>query len=749
MLDVLTQLWKPDDPVSVPTTPCPSSPSFPFPSPSPCPPGRLMSLPMTPAPTCPSGSQPSSQSQRSAAFWSGSMPSSQASSSAIPSQVSQVFGAATREEPKRKKTKYRGSMLRDDLQEILDRQQRNPWNSESTTEDISLDFFSGRLPGPNASERQEEASVNSDAIQECRNLVTEKEAAEDARAWQEILAAQGRSTFAKKSEVGSSCLIAQKDTQQPEPNVSENCSIALANSVPGLEAQERAPYAHGSTVPIITEKEPAQGETAKGTSRASSPLTAVESESGNALSLALQAADLDCLRRCETPANDEGNTQRKGTPPRCTSTVPVAQADAVSIADVFQQKADVPGPNLSPGPVSSSPPSLFREPPATTRNKAHIESIINHDSDPNPTQPERITMLSPMPSTRMVTPSEPSKAIEPPTDTPIRTQPPTVESKGDNALVYPTGSCWSSGQPVVAWVEQARGQKRLSTDDDRSSRKKQKVQKVGKRMPPNDPAESSMLEDESSAAILTVTAPRTVGKETEPVENSTKPQTPVATPDDKQGSDDHSFEILPSAPHDFKGKSKNQENMPQGETTRPPIVSLRIKIPEGYTGISTGEKAISPSRPPMSNFRRMVQAGLPMGTPEADMAEPTPEVLSGALDQVRARECSTPRIRLRLGKGKETGEAAGRTKAKAKRRPAAETDQKERDTNGTPEVDRVGIGISTGWARLTSTQFRINTGMLEAGRSSELGQRQGRTGDGRLTTGNERIGERESSGARI
>jgi hypothetical protein len=707
-----------------------------------------MSLPMTPAPTCPNESQPSSQSQQSAAFWSGSMPSSQASSSAIPSQVSQVFGEATREEPKRKKTKYRGSMLRDDLQEILDRQQRNPWNSESTTDNTSLNFFSGRLPGPNASERQEEASVNSDAIQECRNLVTEKEAAEDARAWQEILAAQGRSTFAKKSEVGASCLIAQKDVQQPEPNVPESCSIALADSVPGLEAQERVPYAHGSTVPIVTEKEPA-GEKAKGISRASSPLTAVESESGNALSLALQAADLDCLRRCETHANDEGNTQRKGTPPRCTSTMPVAQADAVSIADVVQQKANAPGPNLSPGLVCASPPSLFKEPPATTRNKAHIESIINHDSDPNPTQSEPITMLSPRPSTRIVTPSEPSKAIEPPTDTPIQTQSPTVGSQRDDVLVYPTESCWSSGQPVAAWVEEARGQKRLSMDDNGSSRKKQKVQKVVKRMPPNDPAESSMLENEPNAAILTVNAPRTVGKETEPMENSTKPQTPVTTPDDKQGSDDHSFETLPSAPHDFKGKSKTQENMPQGETTRPPIVSLRIKIPEGYTGISTGEKAISPSRPPVSNFRRMVQAGLPMGTPEADMAEPTPEVLSGALDQVRAGEHLTPRIRLRLGKGKETGEAAGRTKAKAKRRPAAETDRKERDTNGTPEVDRVGIGISTGWARLTSTQFRINTGMLEAGRSSELGQRQGRTGDGKFTTGNERIGERESSGARI
>ena len=226
-------------------------------------------------------------------------------------------------------------------------------------------------------------------------------------------------------------------------------------------------------------------------------------------------------------------------------------------------------------------------------------------------------------------------------------------------------------------------------------------------MPPNDPAESSMLENEPSAAILTVNAPRTVGNKTEPVQNNTKPQPSAITPDDKQGSDDHSFEILPSAPHDFKGKSKKQESMPQGETTRPPIVSLRIKIPEGYTGVSTGEKAISPSRSPMSNFRRMVQAGLPMGTPEADMAEPTPEVLSGALDQVRAGEYSTPRIRLRLGKGKETGEAAGRTKAKAKRRPAAETDRKERDTNGTPEVDRVGIGINTGWARLTSTQFRI------------------------------------------
>lgn len=247
----------------------------------------------------------------------------------------------------------------------------------------------------------------------------------------------------------------------------------------------------------------------------------------------------------------------------------------------------------------------------------------------------------------------------------------------------------------------------MSTDDYGSSRKKQKIQKVGKRMPPNDPAESSMLENEPSAAILTVNAPRTVGNKTEPVQNNTKPQPSAITPDDKQGSDDHSFEILPSAPHDFKGKSKKQESMPQGETTRPPIVSLRIKIPEGYTGVSTGEKAISPSRSPMSNFRRMVQAGLPMGTPEADMAEPTPEVLSGALDQVRAGEYSTPRIRLRLGKGKETGEAAGRTKAKAKRRPAAETDRKERDTNGTPEVDRVGIGINTGWARLTSTQFRI------------------------------------------
>ena len=416
-----------------------------------------MSLPMTPAPTCPSGSQPSSQSQQSAAFWSGSMPSSQASSSAIPSQVSQVFGAATREEPKRKKTKYRGSMLRDDLQEILDRQQRNPWNSESTTDNTSLNFFSGRLPGPNASERQEEASVNSDAIQECRNLVTEKEAAEDARAWQEILAAQGRSTFAKKSEVGASCLIAQKDVQQTEPNVSENCSIALADSVPGLEAQERAPYAHGSTVPIVTGKEPAQGETAKGISRASSPLTAVESESRNALSLALQVADLDCLRRCETAANDEGNTQRKGEPPRCTSTVPVAPADAVSIADVVQQREDAPGPNLSAGLVHPSPPSLFKEPLATTRNKAHIESIINHDLDPNSTQPERTTMLSPRPSTRIVTPSELSKAVEPPIDTPIQTQPPTVGSQRDDVLVYPTESCWSSGQPIAAWVEEARG----------------------------------------------------------------------------------------------------------------------------------------------------------------------------------------------------------------------------------------------------------------------------------------------------
>jgi hypothetical protein len=52
---------------------------------------------------------------------------------------------------------------------------------------------------------------------------------------------------------------------------------------------------------------------------------------------------------------------------------------------------------------------------------------------------------------------------------------PDVSTQHDNDQVCPIESCWSSREPVVAWVEETRGQKRVSTHDWDSPRKKQKV----------------------------------------------------------------------------------------------------------------------------------------------------------------------------------------------------------------------------------------------------------------------------------